>query len=56
MKPTLLLAATLYTLGGLLPGIVGLAMGAALHAARSPDRLLDALWVAAFHLVGYLAG
>lgn len=56
MKPALLCSAIFFAVGGPLPAVLPLLMLARIHVARSPDRLLDAAYVAAFCAMGYAAG
>lgn len=48
--------AVLFTVGGAVPALLLIAVLAAIHVARSPDRLLDAAYVGIFCGLGYLAG
>lgn len=48
--------AATFPLGGLAPAVVILLAALLMHLARSPERLLDALYAAVFCGLGYLAG
>ena len=55
-RPTLVVAAALLALLGPVPMALWLALAGLAYAARSPDRLLDATFVALFCAMGALAG
>ena len=50
------MCAALFTLGGAGPAMIAATALATAWAIRSPDRLLDVAYVAAFCGLGYLAG
>lgn len=56
MRPAFAAIATLFAIGGVVPALLLVAALAAIHVARSPDRLLDAAYVCVFCGLGYLAG
>lgn len=56
MKMAVIVAAIAFALGGLAPMAVLVAIMATVHVLRSPDRLLDASYAAAFCTLGYLFG
>lgn len=56
LRPSLAVCAAAFALGGIAPAALCLAAFGLRYAARSPDRLLDLAYVAAFCGLGALVG
>lgn len=56
MKTALVTSAMVFAVAGPFAALVPLAVAGAIHAARSPDRLLDVAFAGTFCAIGYLAG